>query len=53
VLPCRISVYEAEGGFKIATILPVEMLRMFNSPELEPVAKEVEEVVTAMIRESA
>lgn len=52
-LPCRISVYEAEGGFRIATILPVEMLRMFHSPELEPVAKEVEEVVTAMIRESA
>jgi len=52
-LPCRISVYETAAGFKLATILPKELMKMFNSPELEPVAEEVERVVKAMIDESA
>lgn len=52
-LPCRISVYGSGSAYKLATILPTAMMQMFNLPELEPVAREVEEVVVAMMRESA
>jgi uncharacterized protein (DUF302 family) len=52
-LPCRISVYGSEGAYKLATILPTAMMQMFNLPELEPVAREVEETVVAMMQESA
>ncbi len=52
-LPCRISVYRAGDAYRIATMLPTEMMKAFKSPELEPVAKEVEDVLIAMMRESA
>ena len=52
-LPCRISVYRSGDVYKLATILPTAMMRMFDSPDLEPVAREVEGVVTAMMREAA
>jgi len=52
-LPCRISVYGSGGAYKLATILPTAMMQMFNLPELEPVAREAEEVVVAMMKESA
>lgn len=52
-LPCRISVYRSGDAYKLATILPTAMMRMFDSPELGPVAREVEGVVTAMMREAA
>lgn len=52
-LPCRISVYRAGGGYRIATMLPTELMKPFNAPELEPVAREVEEVLVAMMREAA
>lgn len=52
-LPCRISVYRFGEVFKIATILPTAMLGMFNNPELGPVAREVEDAVVAIMRETA
>lgn len=52
-LPCRISVYGAEDGFRIATIAPTAMMKMFGIPELEPVAREVEQAVTAIMRDAA
>ena len=52
-LPCRISVYRSGGEYKLATILPTAMMSLFGDPELEPVAREVEDVITAMMRESA
>jgi uncharacterized protein (DUF302 family) len=52
-LPCRISVYRSGDVFKIATILPTAMIGMFHNPELEPVAREVEEVVVAMMKEAS
>lgn len=52
-LPCRISVYRSGGGYKIATILPTAMLGLFRTPGLEPVAREVEDVIVAMMKESA
>lgn len=52
-LPCRISVYRSGDCYKVATILPTALMRLFESPALEPVAREVENVVTAMMREAA
>ena len=52
-LPCRISVYREGGAYKLATIRPTALLKMFGSPGLDEVAREVEEVVTAMMEESA
>ncbi|MCL4785049.1 MAG: DUF302 domain-containing protein [Bryobacterales bacterium] len=52
-LPCRISVYRSGGEFRIATLLPTELLGLFRSPELDPVAKEVEQVMVAMMRDAA
>jgi uncharacterized protein (DUF302 family) len=52
-LPCRISVYRSGGAFRIATILPTELMKMFGNPELEPVAEEVEETLKAMMEEAA
>jgi len=52
-LPCRISVYSAGDGYRIATMLPTELVKSFNAPELEPAAREVEDAITAMMREAA
>jgi uncharacterized protein (DUF302 family) len=52
-LPCRISVYGNPGAYTLATMLPTEMMKAFGNPAIEPVAKEVEDVITAMMRESA
>ena len=52
-LPCRISVYRSGDGYKLATILPTALMKLFGSPELEPVAKEVEEVIVAMMQAAA
>lgn len=52
-LPCRISVYRAGDAYKLATILPTVMMKMFGNPELEPVAREVEDTVVAMMKEAA
>lgn len=52
-LPCRISVYKGAGGYRLATLLPTALLRMFQKPELEPVAQEVETVIKAMMEEAA
>jgi uncharacterized protein (DUF302 family) len=52
-LPCRISVYRAGGQYRIATLLPTALMQMFRKPELEPVAREVEAVIKAMMEEAA
>lgn len=52
-LPCRISVYRAGEGYRIATILPTAMLQMFGNRELDAVAREVEDGIVAMMKESA
>ena len=48
-LPCRISVYQEGGTVKVSTLKPTVLLKMFNRPELEPVAKEVEETMLRII----
>jgi uncharacterized protein (DUF302 family) len=53
-LPCRIAVYELpEGGYRLATLRPTELMRMFEEPALAPVAEEVEAVLKAMMAEAA
>ncbi len=52
-LPCRISVYRAGEGYRLATLLPTAVLALFHRPELEPVAQEVEGVIRAMMQEAA
>ena len=49
VLPCRISVYEEGGKVKVATVKPTAMLSIFDRPELDPVAQDVEETMLRII----
>jgi uncharacterized protein (DUF302 family) len=53
-LPCRISVHGSPGAYRIATISPTVMMRMFQGAEqLEEPARDVESHVFAIINESA
>lgn len=53
-LPCRISVYgTSESGYTIATMLPTEMMKGFDEPSIAPVAREVEDVLKAMMQDAA
>ncbi len=52
-LPCRVSVYEEGGRVKIATMKPTEMLALYQTPSLAPVAREVEETILSIMREVA
>jgi len=51
-LPCRISVYEESGKTILATLKPTTMLAMFNSPQLEGVAREVEDTIVKIMKEA-
>lgn len=48
-LPCRISIYEENGGVQVSTIRPTALLEMFQRPELNDVAREVEETIVRII----
>ncbi len=48
-LPCRISVYEEGDKVKVSTLKPTQLLGLFGRPELQDVAKEVEEAMIRMI----
>jgi uncharacterized protein (DUF302 family) len=48
-LPCRISVYEEDSKVKVATIRPTMLLNLFDSPELQAVAREVEDTLVRII----
>jgi uncharacterized protein (DUF302 family) len=52
-LPCRISVYAAGDGYTLATVKPTVLMQMFGNGELAQVAKDVEETLVAMMRETA
>jgi uncharacterized protein (DUF302 family) len=52
-LPCRISVYGTQGDYSLSTLLPTALMKMFASPELEPVAQEVEGVIKTMMQDAA
>jgi uncharacterized protein (DUF302 family) len=52
-LPCRISIYEEGGKTILATLKPTTLLAMFNSPQLEGVAQEVEDAIVKIMKEAA
>ena len=51
-LPCRISIYEEGGKTMLATLKPTTLLAMFNTPQLEGVAKEVEDTLVKIMSEA-
>ncbi len=52
-LPCRISIFEEGGKTVLATLKPTTMLAMFNTPQLEGVAQEVENAIVKIMKEAA
>ena len=48
-LPCRICVYEEGGAVVVSSLKPTDLLELFNDPELAPVARDVEDVITRII----
>jgi uncharacterized protein (DUF302 family) len=52
-LPCRISIYEEGGKTILATLKPTNLLAMFNEPQLEGVAQEVEDTIVKIMKEAA
>ena len=52
-LPCRISIYEEGGKTVLATLKPTNLLAMFNTPQLEGVAQEVENTIVKIMKEAA
>ena len=53
MLPCRISLYEEGGKTILASLKPTALLAMFNVPQLEGVAQEVEETIIKIMNETA
>ena len=52
-LPCRISIYEEGGKTILATLKPTTLLAMFNTPQLEGVAQEVEDTIVKIMNQAA
>jgi uncharacterized protein (DUF302 family) len=52
-LPCRISIYEEGGKTILATLKPTKLLAIFNEPQLEGVAQEVEDTIVKIMKEAA
>src|SRR5471030_111222 len=52
-LPCRISIYEEGGKTILATLKPTTLLVMFNTPQLEEVAQEVEDTIVKIMKEAS
>jgi uncharacterized protein (DUF302 family) len=53
-LPCRISAFKTkEGKTRLSTIRPSKLVDLFGSAELQQLAGEVEESLTAIMNEAA
>ena len=52
-LPCRIAIYEEGSQTILATLKPTTLLAMFNTPQLEGVAQEVEDTIVKIMKEAA
>ena len=52
-LPCRISIYEEGGRTILASLQPTALLAMFNTPQLEGVAQEVEATIVKIMKDAA
>ena len=52
MLPCRISLYEEGGKTILASLKPTALVAMFNTPQLEAVARNVEETILKIMKET-
>ena len=52
-LPCRISIFEEGGKTILATLKPTTLLALFNTPQQEAVAQEVEDTIVKIMTEAA
>lgn len=52
-LPCRISIYEEGGRTVLATLRPTALLAMFNVPDLNEVAADVEATIIKIMTTAA
>ncbi len=52
-LPCRISIYKEGEHTILATLKPTVLLGMFNVPQLESVAQDVESTMLKIMEEAA
>ncbi len=50
-MPCRIAIFEENGKTVLSTMAPTEMLSMFERPDLEEIAQEVEELMEQILEE--
>ncbi|MDM7266411.1 MAG: DUF302 domain-containing protein [Aquificaceae bacterium] len=51
-MPCRIAIFEENGKTVVSTMALTTMLELFKRPELEEIAKEVEELMKKIMEES-
>jgi uncharacterized protein (DUF302 family) len=51
-LACRISIYQKGEKTNLATLKPTILLKMFNAPQLELVAQEVEDTIIKIMKEA-
>ena len=52
-MPFRISIYEEGDKTILAALKPTSLLAMFNAPQLEGVAQEVEDTIVKIMKEAA
>jgi len=52
-LPCRISVFSEGGKVRLATLRPTALISQFNVPELQTVAREVEDTLIQIMKDAA
>ena len=52
LMPCRINVYVTDGATVISTVKPRSLAGMFDRPELQSFAEEVEEILLKIMDES-
>jgi uncharacterized protein (DUF302 family) len=52
-MQCRISICEEGGNTILVTLKTATLLAMFNAPQLEDVAQEVENAIVKIMKEAA
>lgn len=52
MLPCRISLFEQDGKTVLATLKPTELVKLFNEPNLQSVAAEVEDALVQIMTDA-
>jgi uncharacterized protein (DUF302 family) len=52
-LPCRVSIYEEGEAIVLETLRPTVLIRMFQAPALEGIAKEIETAIEEIMNEAA